>query len=142
MHEMQERLHAAIAHWNAGDLDAYLALYDPDMQLHCFGPAPMAKDEVAGFYRMIFDTLSPPGRMSPVLEIYDLIRDHAWLACHFRMAGAHSGAFMGIPASGRPYSVTGVTMLRFGPAMTVVERFSSLDMLGLMTQIGAVPAPG
>ena len=27
-------LHAAVAHWNAGNLEGYLTLYDPEAVLH------------------------------------------------------------------------------------------------------------
>jgi len=44
---------------------------------------------------------------------------------------------MGVPATGRSIVLPGITMLRFSGAV-VVERWSSADMLGLMTQIGAI----
>jgi predicted ester cyclase len=48
---------------------------------------------------------------------------------------------MGVPASGRPYALDGITIMRFS-GERVAERWSSADMLGLMIQLGAVPPPG
>jgi len=46
---------------------------------------------------------------------------------------------MGVAATGRPYVLEGMTLLRFR-GDRVVERWSSADFLGLMVQLGAVPA--
>ena len=48
--------------------------------------------------------------------------------------------FMGVPASGTAIALPGITILRFH-SDRVVERFSQADMLGLLIQVGAVPAP-
>jgi predicted ester cyclase len=63
--------------------------------------------------------------------------------CRFTMSGTHAGTFLGVPATNRPYSISGITILRFASdSDRVVERFSQADMLGLLVQIGAVPPPG
>lgn len=56
------------------------------------------------------------------------------------MSGRHTGPFMGFPASGRDYQMSGVTIMRFR-AGRVVERWSSADMLSLLVQIGALQLP-
>jgi hypothetical protein len=142
MSALAARVEAAVAAWNRGDLDGYLALYDPTIRLHGYTPEPMDKAAVAGFYRMIFDGLTAPGAPAPALRLFDTIETGRWVACHFTMSGAHAGPFLGVPATGRPYHITGVTMLRFGDGETVVERHSGADILGLLVQIGAVPPPG
>ena len=62
------------------------------------------------------------------------------LAWRFRFAGTHLGEFQGIPASGRPFDIPGITVLRFGERRCV-ERWSAADFLTMMIQIGAIPAP-
>jgi hypothetical protein len=51
-----EALFAALAHWNDGDLDGYLTLYDEGIRLHGYSPEPMDKVQVQvqGFYEGIF----------------------------------------------------------------------------------------
>ena len=54
--------------------------------------------------------------------------------------GTHRGEFMGIPATGRRVTVTGVNINRFAGGQ-VVEAWGFMDLLGLMQQLGAVPSP-
>jgi predicted ester cyclase len=56
------------------------------------------------------------------------------------MTGRHVGEFMGVPATGTPIALPGITILCFRDGRCV-ERFSRADMLGLLIQLGAVPAP-
>lgn len=141
MSKLAERVEAARRSWNAGDLDGYLSLYDDTIRLHGYSPEPMDKTGVRAFYEMIFATLTPPGRKGPQLDFFETLTDGSLHTCRFVMSGAHTGPFMGVPATGRPYALNGITILRFGDAGTVVERFSCADMLGLLVQIGAVPPP-
>jgi predicted ester cyclase len=46
----------------------------------------------------------------------------------------------GVPTTGNDVALPGITILQFEDER-VVERFSQADMLGLMTQLGAIPAP-
>jgi predicted ester cyclase len=100
----------------------------------------MDRATVAGFYQMICATLSPPGRSTPMLHIHETMESSDRLACRFTMSGVHSGPFINIPASGKPYALPGITMMRFANRR-VVERRASADMPGLLAQIGAVPPP-
>jgi hypothetical protein len=72
----QDRLAAAHASWNAGDLDGYLELYDDAIRLHGYSAEATIR----------------------------------------------------------------FTILHFDGDRTI-ERFSQADMLGLMVQMGAIPAP-
>jgi predicted ester cyclase len=131
---------AAVAAWNAGDLDGYLSLYDDVIRLHGYAPEPMDKTAVTGFYRSVFDTLRAEDGKGPRLEFLDILEDGDRIANRFVMSGHHVGPFMGIPPTGRPYVLNGITILRFTSGL-VVERWSSADMLGLLMQIGALPPP-
>ncbi len=136
----RSRLEAAFARWNAGDLDGYLALYDPSIRLHGYSPEAMGKAEVEGFYRMIFATLRPTGGLGPRLAFDNLVEAGDRVALTFQMTGEHTGPFMGFAPTGRPYAMGGLTLLRFADGH-VVERWSCADMLGLLAQIGAVSLP-
>jgi predicted ester cyclase len=133
--EMIERLDEAIGDWNRGDLDAYLTLYDDGVQLHGYSPTPLDKASVRGFYEGIFAGL--PGSQ---LEVLDVFGSGDRIAARFVQRGRHAGSLMGVPPTGRDVVLTGITVLAFRDGR-VVERWSSADMLGLLVQIGAVPAP-
>ena len=131
----QDALKAARASWNAGDLDGYLELYDESIRLHGYSPEPMGKAEVREFYEAIFAAFD-----SPQLDFHEVLWDGASCTIRFTTTGRHVGEFLGVPATGNDIAVPGITILRFA-GDRVVERFSQADMLGLMVQIGAIPAP-
>ena len=121
--------------WNAGDLPGYLELYAAGVRLHGFRPEPMGKGEVEVFYQGIFAAFD-----SPQLVFHDTLQSGESVTVRFTMTGTHAGQFMGVPPTGRAIALSGITILRFEGA-TVVERWSSTDLLGLLIQIGAVLAP-
>jgi predicted ester cyclase len=140
MPDLAQRVEEARRHWNDGDLDAYLTLYDEGVRVHGYGPEPMDKSAAAGFYRMIWSGLADVDKDSPGLEIHEVLVDGNLYSCRFTMTGVHSGDFMGNPPTGRPYSLGGITIMRFN-GDRVVERWSNVDFLGLLMQIGALPPP-
>lgn len=62
------------------------------------------------------------------------------IAYRIAFTGTHSGPFMGVPATGRriAMSETHLDTIRDGK---IVSHTGDIDMLGLLQQIGAVPAP-
>ena len=56
------------------------------------------------------------------------------------MKGAHQGTFFGVPATGKPISVQAINVYRLSGDQ-IIEEYGQPDMLGLLTQIGAVPQP-
>ena len=130
-----EALSAAVESWNAGDLDGYLRLYDEGIRLHGYSPAPMDKAQVRGFYEGIFSAFD-----TPKLVFDEVVWDGDVCAIRFTMTGRHVREFMGVPATGAAITLPGITILHFR-GDRVIERFSQADMLGLLVQIGAVPAP-
>ena len=131
----QEALSAAYDSWNAGDLEGYLRLYDEGIRLHGYSPEPMGKAQVRGFYEGIFSTFD-----APELSFEEELWNGDACAIRFTMTGRHVQEFMGVPATGTTITLPGLTILHFR-GDRVVERFSQADMLGLLVQLGAVPAP-
>jgi predicted ester cyclase len=132
----REALSAAHESWNAGDLDGYLSLYDERIRLHGYSPEPMDKAEVGAFYERVFRAFD-----TPRLEFHEVLWDGDTCAIRFTMTGRHVGDFMGVPATGTAIVQPGITIMHFD-GERVIERFSQADMLGVLVQIGAVPAPG
>ena len=52
----------------------------------------------------------------------------------------HKGDHLGIPASGKPVRITGMTMVRIGNGQ-IVEGWDNWDQLAMMQQIGAYGQP-
>jgi predicted ester cyclase len=131
----QEALSAAVESWNAGDLDGYLRLYDEGIRLHGYSPEPMDKAQVRGFYEGIFSAFG-----TPKLRFDEILWDGDVCTIRFTMTGRHVQEFMGVPPTGTTIALPGITILHFH-GDKVAERFSQADMLGLLMQIGAIPAP-
>ena len=62
------------------------------------------------------------------------------VAARFTMHGTHDGEFFGIPATGNKISVQAMNFYYLADGRIVGER-AQPDLLGVMQQIGAVPAP-
>lgn len=138
--ERVERVERARQQWNAGDLPGYLQLYAEELRFHGVEPDPMDKPSVTGFYQQFWSALGAPGRPNPHLHFYEHLVDGDLYSCRFAVSGEHRGDFLGVPATGRPYVLEGITIMRFRGDQ-VVERWTTSDFLGLMVQLGAVPAP-
>jgi steroid delta-isomerase-like uncharacterized protein len=54
--------------------------------------------------------------------------------------GTQTGELMGVPASGRPVTTTGIVILRVANGL-IAECWDLFDALGVMQQIGAIPEP-
>lgn len=132
---MKDVLLGAIARFSEGDLDGYMQLYDPSVQAHGFAPVPLGLAELRAFYEGIFGAFSDLR-----LRADDLIAEGEKVVCRFTMTGRHTGVFLGAPPAGKSFSVEGITILKMRDGRCV-ERWSSLDQLGLLTHIGAFPAP-
>jgi steroid delta-isomerase-like uncharacterized protein len=55
--------------------------------------------------------------------------------------GTHSGELMGIPATGKRIEITGIGIQRIAGGK-IVEEWNESDQMGMMQQLGVVPAPG
>lgn len=129
-------LAAAVEAWNAGNGERYLELYDASIVHHGPAPEPLDQEANRAFYEELWAAF--PGAQ---LVIDDTIVEGDRLAARFRLSGEHTGEFRGIPATGRPFVLRGQTILRFQDGR-VVERWTTSDLLGLLTQLGVIPTPG
>jgi len=71
--------------------------------------------------------------------IEDMITENDKVAVRFTMRGTHQGTFFGVPATDRKIVVQAMNFYRLVDDQ-IIEEFGQPDMLGLLTQIGAVPA--
>jgi steroid delta-isomerase-like uncharacterized protein len=62
------------------------------------------------------------------------------VAC-WTMSGTHKGEYMGVPATNKKVSVDGMTIHHLAGGK-IMDSFTNWDALGLMQQLGAVPALG
>jgi predicted ester cyclase len=76
------------------------------------------------------------------VSIEDILAEGDKVAVRFSVEGTHSGAALGVTPTGRKVRFSGMTIARIASGK-IVEGWNNLDQLGLLTQIGALPAnPG
>ena len=73
-----------------------------------------------------------------LVTIGDLIREGDRIASRFTLTGTHRGPFMGLPPTEREVMATGFAIDRLRDNQ-FVERWSTIDFIGLMRQLGAMP---
>jgi steroid delta-isomerase-like uncharacterized protein len=56
-------------------------------------------------------------------------------------SGTHQGEFMGIPTTGKRVSFGVIDIMRYADGV-VVEHWGQMDSMGMMQQLGVIPAPG
>lgn len=72
-------------------------------------------------------------------SIEEMISENDKVAVRFTMKGTHNGTFFGVPATGKQIAVSAMNFYRLSDDQ-IIEEVGQPDLLGLLTQIGAVPA--
>lgn len=73
--------------------------------------------------------------------VEDLIAEEDKVVACWTISGTHKGDFMGIPATNKKVSVDGMTIHHITNGK-IMDSYSNWDALGMMQQLGVVPAPG
>ena len=68
----------------------------------------------------------------------ELIAEGDKVAARFTMRGVHTGAFFGVPPSGKKIEVKAMNFYRIAGGK-IIEEHGQPDLLGLLQQIGAAP---
>jgi steroid delta-isomerase-like uncharacterized protein len=122
--------------FNAGNLDLIDTLASPDVVIH-YGSAEPTRGLEA--YKRAFSASQP---IFPDMHftIEDLIAEGDRVVTRWTMRATHRGEYLGIAATGRQVTETGVSIYRIVDGK-VVEGWVSSDDLGVMQQLGALPVP-
>lgn len=123
---------------SAHDVDGFCDLLADDFVEHetTAGLAP-TKDGVRQFFTMYIAAF-PDLRM----EAEDVIASGDKVVARVRCTGTNTGDFMGMPATGKSVDVEAVDIIRFGDDGLAYEHWGVFDAMGMMQQLGAIPAPG
>jgi steroid delta-isomerase-like uncharacterized protein len=122
---------------NRGNLRVIDELFAPNVVDHSIPPGFPAGiagvKQMAAMYRSAF----PDVRST----IEDLVAEGDKVVVRWSATGTHRGELMGIPATGKRVTVTGIVIDRIAGGK-IVEHWESFDQLSMMQQLGVVPAPG
>ena len=121
--------------WNQGDLSVAEEVYAADVMLH--GSAPGLPPGIEGVKQVIAAQRDafPDVRIT----IEDLVSEGDKVAERWTMRGTHKGEFMGIPATGKQVTSTGLVIVRIADGK-IAEIWGASDQLDRMRQLGAIPS--
>jgi len=88
-----------------------------------------------------FDTILFEAFPDIQFTLQDLLAAEDKVVSRFTVRGIQTGAFQGIPATGRAAAVSGIAIYRLVGGK-VVEQWLEYDQLGLMQQLGVIPTMG
>ena len=123
--------------FNRGNLEVYDELVAPDFVNHSAPPgAPPTREgwkQGAAMFRAAFPDLH--------FHIEDEIAEGDLVVTRFTGHGTHQGELMGIPATDKDLTFSGINIARIAGGK-IMESWEEFDKLGVMEQLGVVPAPG
>jgi steroid delta-isomerase-like uncharacterized protein len=115
--------------WNKGRRDAISELLSPEGVLHEGGSDSVGPGGFYPFFDRMKNTLSDIR-----VTVHDAIAEGDRLCVRWSCTATHTGPGLGVPATGKPIDVTGITIFRVAGGK-VVEGWQNWDMLGTMQQI-------
>jgi predicted ester cyclase len=69
-----------------------------------------------------------------------LVAENDHVVARWSQTGTHTGAFLGIPLTGRQFTTTGIDIHQLSDGR-MAEHWHAVDLYGLLQQLGAIPAP-
>ena len=123
--------------WNQGDFSSSSMLYPATYVMHDVStPAPVEGPQALAGFISVMRKAYPDLRMT----VEQTIAEGEKVAWSFRVVGTQLSELMGIPPSGQKIDITGMVFSTFDHGKWV-EDFTNWDQLGMLRQIGAIPAP-
>lgn len=117
--------------WNEGRLEAIDEIYAPTFINHYTGETPVVLKKKIADVRAAFPDVH--------VTIDAQVAEGDMVVSRWTARGAQQRAFMGAPATHKHIEQTGITMLRVENGK-IVEGWSRADELGLLQQLGLLPA--
>ena len=128
---MREAMTAVVEQGRAELIDRYFAV---DFAGHDTAGNNFGRDD---FRTGVLEVLSAFSERR--VEIADQLASGDKVVTRFDMSGRHTGTFRGIPPTGCEFRMTGISINRLA-AGKIIESWEITDDLGLLRQIGLVPA--
>jgi predicted ester cyclase len=136
--ENKALMHRFYEEWvHPGNLDVVDEIIAPDCPLYFGGTFMGTGPEAFKQGRAMMYAGFPDLRWT----IEEIIAEGETVAERLTGRGTHQGEFMGVPRTGTRVEIAAVAMVHIREGK-IAEMRGAPDMLGLMQQIGAVPAPG
>jgi steroid delta-isomerase-like uncharacterized protein len=120
--------------WNKGRVEAIEEMFAPDGIAHGLAEGEdMRGPEAFKSFHANFKGAFPDMRIS----VEDILSAGDKTAIRFRGQATHTGDQLGIPATNRRVTFTGMTFVRWRDGQ-IVEGWNNVDISGILKQIGAL----
>lgn len=86
--------------------------------------------------RAILDAMNPLR-----FDVQDVVAEGDTVVVRWVQQGVQSGTFMGIPPTGREFTMAGIDVHRLRDGL-MAEHWHVVDLFALLQQLGVIPAPG
>lgn len=116
------------------DRSGWLGIHDASVVAHGLAPEPLGLDGLKRFYSVLWD-----GFPDLHISVDDLVGEGEKVAWRLTVHGTHEAEFRGVPATGTEVTFGAQYIFRFRDGK-IVERWTNFDRLGVMVQLGAIPA--
>jgi len=121
---------------DAGDLDGAMAVFAPNAVVHMSSaPEPLSME---GFKQLGQLLLSAFTGSTSTVE--DMIAEGDKVVSRLTFRGIHTGDMMGIPPTGKSVAISEIIIDRLADGK-IVESWRLFDQMGMMQQLGLIPAP-
>jgi steroid delta-isomerase-like uncharacterized protein len=121
--------------WNKRNTALIDELYTANFYQHETGPETVTNREALKPFVASYLTAFPDLRFT----IEDLIAEGDKVVWRFKATGTNTGSFMGGPATGKSAAITGTITFRLENSR-MAEAWLNLDVLGMLQQMGIIPA--
>lgn len=81
------------------------------------------------------------GALAPHFTVEDVVAEGDRVVVRWTQAGTHVGEFAGIPATGKPFTMSGVDIYRAEDGV-LCEHWHVVDQLSMLGQLGILPEMG
>lgn len=120
---------------NDNDYAVVDELLAPDYVAHFPGAPPVDRNGHKGMVEM-FAAAFPDWQE----HVHDVIAEGDKVVIRVTAGGTHEGEFQGMSPTGKTVTITGIGIARIENGR-VAESWWDFDAIGLMQQLGAIPAP-
>lgn len=122
--------------WGQGNLDVIDEIFAPDWVDHSADPAAGLAPTREGFKQIVVSFATAFSNIESTIN--DQIAEGDKVVWRWTFHGTHTGSFLGIPATGRRITLTGITTDRIANGR-FVERWICMSMQSMLQQLGASP---
>ncbi len=110
-------------------------IHDQSVIANGLGPKPLDLEGLKQFYSGLWQAFPDIH-----ITIEDMVEESDRVAWRLTVNGTHKSEFRGVPATGVKVEFAAQYIFRLHNGK-IVERWTNLDRLGVMIQLGAIPAP-